>query len=63
MLLQVTNLMAGELGIALLLVPNTHGPIVRASDEDGASVRIPEWIATHAVNWTHMAVVVVRVPL
>ena len=55
--------MTGELGLALLLVPDTHGPIVRTSDEDWAVVRMPERVATHAVNWAHMAVVVVRVPL
>ena len=53
--------MTGELGVAVLLVPDTHGPIVRAGDENGTVVGVPVWVASNAVDWTHMTVIVVGV--
>ena len=55
--------MAGELGVAFFLVPDAHGPIIGASDEDWAVVRVPVGIATDTVDGSHVAIVVVGVPL
>jgi len=63
LLLKVANLVTDELAKTVFLVPHADGPIIRACNEDWAIVGMPEWVATHSVNWTHMPIVVVRVPL
>ena len=63
MILQVADLVTSELGVTLLLMPHLDGPIVGAGEEDWAFVRVPEGVASHAVDRTHMAVVVHRVTL
>ena len=53
--------MANKLAVTVLLVPDSHSPIVGAGEEDGAVVGIPEGVAAHAVDRAHVAVIVVGV--
>ena len=63
LLLQITDLVTSQLGVAVFFVPDSHGPIVGARDEDGAVIWMPVWIAPHAINWAHMSIVVIGVSL
>lgn len=63
LLLETANLVADQLAFTVLLMPDTNCPIVGASQEDGAEVGVPEGVTTHAINWAHMAVVVVGIAL
>ena len=56
-------LLADLLFAAVLVMPDAHGPIVGAGQEDGALCRVPEGVAPDAVNGASVAVVVVRVSL
>ena len=63
LLLEAANLMACEFRVTVLLVPDSHGPIIRASEEDGAIVWMPERVAANTVDGSHVSIVVVRVAL
>ena len=63
LLLEAANLMACEFRVTVLLVPDSHGPIIRASEEDRAIVWMPERVAANTVDGSHVPVVVVRVAL
>jgi len=54
---------AHKLAVTVLLMPDAHSPIVRACQEDGAEIGIPEGVAPDLVNWAHMTVIVVGVTL
>jgi hypothetical protein len=56
-LLFVGHLMANELLVDLLGLPDSHGPIVRACHEDWALNRVPEWVATNLVDRACVAIV------
>ena len=55
--------MTSQLGVAVFFVPDSHGPIVGARDEDWTVVWMPVWIATHAIDRAHMSIVVIGVSL
>jgi len=55
--------MAHVLLLTILLVPHSHSPIVRASQEDRALLLVPEGIAPHSVDGSRVAVVVFKVLL
>jgi len=54
---------AHQLVVTILLVPDSDSPIIGASQEDGAVIRMPEWVAPDTVDGAHVAVVVVGVAL
>ena len=55
--------MAHQLVVTILLVPDSDSPIIGASQEDGAVIRMPEWVAPDTVDGAHVAVVVIGVAL
>ena len=55
--------MAREFGVTVFLVPDSHSPIIRASEEDWAIVWMPVRVAANTVDGSHVPVVVVRVAL
>ena len=59
LLSQVSNLMANKLAVTVLLVPDPDSPVIGAGQEHRAVVGVPEWVAAHAVDWSHVAIVVV----
>ena len=63
LLLERLDLPAGHLWIAVLLVPDFDSPIVGAGQEDWAVLWMPEWVATHPVDWTLMTEISMGVSL
>ena len=55
--------MTDELGLFVALMPDSHSPIIRTSDEDWAVVIVPEGIAANTVDRAHVTIVVGLVPL
>lgn len=55
--------MTNQFGLTVFLVPDTNSPIVTAGYENGTFIRVPEGVASDAVDWSHMAIVVIRVSL
>ena len=50
--------MTDKLGLFITFMPDSHSPIIRTSDEDGAVIIVPEGIAANTVDRAHVTIVV-----